>query len=357
MTTDEMNATPSTTTSSTRGLMDNRSTEFTAANSTSWSMTPTTNQPPKGSQFIDDIRTGIKQLMSTAGSEFTRKLLRADISTDCTFGLLQFTRAIQELEPWALRIIDATAKYPTGFFQATASDLGAYDECIETVVRDEYGTEKVRAQYCDMHISLAFDDIDSLSEALSPAFAYSHRRAWSFKSIATEERSPGIRLGVCFINACNEEDLANIARTLVGNSVGIAVKDCVTNEKEGIKSHQVWIIAFLAVLAAAIAGATIFDLLTKNWDTKRQSAIYYKCVTAFSVVRNSKLLLAVNKDDNSETRCYKFMHGLRFLGMFWICLGHSYATLNENICGDSKSLDSAAKILFLSQLNLQTHRE
>ncbi|XP_075538180.1 uncharacterized protein LOC142572723 [Dermacentor variabilis] len=181
------------------------------------------------------------------------------------------TSAVFEWHKLSREVVDATAKYPTGFFQATASDLGAYDECIETVVRDEYGTEKVRAQYCDVHISIDLDD--SMSEALLPAFAYSHRRAWSFKSIATEERSPGIRLGVCFINACNEEDLANIART----------------------------------------------------------PIYYKCVTAFSVVRNSKLLLAVNKDDNSETRCYKFMHGLRFLGMFWICLGHSYATLNENI--------------------------
>ncbi|KAL1484680.1 hypothetical protein MTO96_049969, partial [Rhipicephalus appendiculatus] len=65
--------------------------------------------------------------------------------------------------------IDATAKYPTGFLQGTVSDLGAYDECIETVVRDEYGTTKVRGQYCDVHVSIGDDDsfIDNLLPAPS----------------------------------------------------------------------------------------------------------------------------------------------------------------------------------------------
>ncbi|XP_037500896.1 uncharacterized protein LOC119374752 [Rhipicephalus sanguineus] len=116
----------------------------------------------------------IKQLMSTTGSELTRKLLEADISTDCTFGLLQFMRAIQDLEPWAMRLIDATAKYPTGFLQGTLSDLGAYDECIETVVRDEYGGTKLRGQYCDVHVSVG-DDNKSFDNLL-PALLYTHRK-------------------------------------------------------------------------------------------------------------------------------------------------------------------------------------
>ncbi|XP_049516866.1 nose resistant to fluoxetine protein 6-like [Dermacentor silvarum] len=327
-TTEEQTATYFTTELTTGSLVNNMTSEFTGTNFTSWSMTPATNQPPKRSQFIDGIRTAIKQLMSTAGSEFTRKLLQADISTDCTLGLLKFMRAIQELEPWALRLIDATAKYPTGFLQGTVSDLGAYDECIETVVRDEYGVKKVRGQYCDVHL-LIEDNL--LIEDLLPAIIYSHSRAASFKSIVMDASVPGLRLGVCFIDACNQQDLANIGRTLVGNGMGITVKDCVTNEEEGINSVQAWIIGFLAVLAAVIAGATTFELFTKNWDGKRRSAIYYKCVTAFSVVRNTRLLLVVSKDDNSETRCYKFIHGLRFLSIFWICLGHSYAALNENI--------------------------
>ncbi|KAL1438077.1 hypothetical protein MTO96_010419 [Rhipicephalus appendiculatus] len=322
-------ATNSTGHSPTHSLTDITPTVFTGAQNASWSTTPATKQAPKRSKFLSDIQSMIKQLMSTRGSELMRKLLQADISTDCTFGLLQFTRAIQDLEPWALRLIDATAKYPTGVLQGTLSDLGAYDECIETVVRDEYGATKVRGQYCDVHLSIGDDD--AFLENLLPALLYTHRKVGHFMSFALDEVLPGLRLGVCFIDACNELDLANIGRTLGGTAVKITVKDCVTNEYEGVDNVQACIIAFLAVLAAVIAMGTIFELFTKNWNDKRQNAIYYKCVTAFSVVKNSRIILHVGNNGNPETQRYKFVHGLRFLSMFWICLGHSYQTINENI--------------------------
>ncbi|KAL1438078.1 hypothetical protein MTO96_010420 [Rhipicephalus appendiculatus] len=96
-------ATNSTRKSTTRGLAERMPTESTRAIPTTWTTTPAMNQSPKRSKFLDGIQIMIKQLMSTAGSELTRKLLQADISTDCTFGLLHFTRAIQDLEPWAIR--------------------------------------------------------------------------------------------------------------------------------------------------------------------------------------------------------------------------------------------------------------
>ncbi|KAL1413986.1 hypothetical protein MTO96_007801 [Rhipicephalus appendiculatus] len=344
MTAAEKAATNSTTVSTHRSLMDIMPTESMEAFSTSLSATPAMEQAPKRSKFLSDIQAMIKQLMSTAGSELTRKLLQADISTECTFGLLHFTRAIQDLEPWALRLIDATAKYPTGFLQGTLSDLGAYDECIETVVRDEYGTTKVRGQYCDVHLSIL--DQEMFDQIALPAMVDYNKRVGRFMSFMTDKSLPGIRLGVCFIDACNEQDLANIGSigksilgidairvldlhiegsslhcfetstmpatldaaqlpgscqvsptnslpktlssefgSLFGPGLGFAkgfvhriktrlevtVKDCVTNEYEGINIVQAWIIAFLAVLAAVIAGATIFELLTENWDNERKN--------------------------------------------------------------------------------------
>ncbi|KAH8032747.1 hypothetical protein HPB51_001445 [Rhipicephalus microplus] len=154
--------------------MDVMLTESAEAFPTALPATPATMQATKGSKFLDDIKAMVKELMSTTGGELTRKLLQADISADCTFGLLKFTRAIQDLEPWAMRLIDATGKYPSGFFQGTFADLGAYDECIETVVLDEYGTMKVRGQYCDVHLSPG--DEESVAElALPPIVEYNKR--------------------------------------------------------------------------------------------------------------------------------------------------------------------------------------
>ncbi|KAL1413990.1 hypothetical protein MTO96_007805 [Rhipicephalus appendiculatus] len=104
--------------------------------------------------------------------------------------------------------MDATAKYPTGFLQGTVSDLGAYDECIETVVRDEYGTTKLRGQYCDVHLSVI--DQEMFDQIVLPAMINFNKRVGRFKSYFTDKNLPGIRLGVCFIDACKEQDLANI---------------------------------------------------------------------------------------------------------------------------------------------------
>ncbi|KAH8032751.1 hypothetical protein HPB51_001449 [Rhipicephalus microplus] len=245
-------------------------TEFNGTLNTLLLTTPATQQAPKRSKFLSDIQIMLKQFMSTGRSELTRKLLQADISTDCTFGLLQFTRAIQDLEPWALRLIDASAKYPTGVLQGTLSDMGAYDECIETVVQNKYGATKVRGQYCDLHLSLGDDD--AFLENLLPALSYSHKKVRNFTSYVLDEALPGLRLGVCFIDACNEQDIANIGRTLAGTALKITVKDCVTNKTEGVNSVQAGIISFLTILAAVIAVATMFELFTKTGDDKHKNA-------------------------------------------------------------------------------------
>ncbi|KAH9360609.1 hypothetical protein HPB48_007570 [Haemaphysalis longicornis] len=203
----------------------------------------TTTRGPERSKLLDGIRAAIKQMMSSAGSGFTRQLLQADISTECSIGVLQFMRGVQELEPWALRLVDATAKYPNGLLQATLADLGAFDECIETVVRDEYGGEKVRGQYCNVHISIGEDR--SFVGELLPAFLLSHPRIENFTGYLMDERLPGLRLGLCFISSCSEQDLTNIGRALVGTVAKIKVSHCVTNKDEGINKIQAWIIGFL----------------------------------------------------------------------------------------------------------------
>lgn len=288
-----------------------------------------TTRMPEKSKLLDAVRATIKRMMSSVGSGLTRQLLQADVSAECSIGVLQFMRAVQELEPWALRLVDSTAKYPNGLLQASMADLGAYDECIETVVQDEYGGEKVRGQYCNVHIQLG-EDRSFIGEIL-PAFLMSHPRVENFTGYLMDERLPGIRLGVCFISSCNEQDLVNIARALVGSVATIKVSHCVTNKDEGINRTQAWIIASLAVLATMIVAATAFELTTENWEKKRKSAVLYKCAIAFSALSNTRLILSVNKDKNSETYSYRFMHGIRFLSIFWICLGHSYGTITENI--------------------------
>ncbi|XP_077486482.1 uncharacterized protein LOC144097715 [Amblyomma americanum] len=221
--------------------------------------TPTTAKP----RFSDTLKALIASQMSSAGTGIARKLLRSGISSECSIGILQFLRAAANLEPWALRVFDATGKYPTGLFQGNIVEAGAYDECIETVVRYEDGTEKVRAQYCNFYLqsggsTTAFED-------LLPAYIMTHERGKNFTAYLSEEKLPGIRIGVCFISECTEEDLQKIVDTFLGGTLKVVVRDCVTSRAEAINTTQISIIAVLGTIAAAVIISTAIDCVSMKW--------------------------------------------------------------------------------------------
>ncbi|EEC03359.1 hypothetical protein IscW_ISCW002049 [Ixodes scapularis] len=123
---------------------------------------------------MDSLREVLAKAMDNPSSSITRKVIEADISGECSLGLFKMMRGIRRLDPWAVRILDATAKLPTGFLQGTSADIGAYDECIGTVVNDEYGNKKVRGQYCVLTIKVG-DDKTIIKEIL-PAATLAHPR-------------------------------------------------------------------------------------------------------------------------------------------------------------------------------------
>lgn len=106
---------------------------------------------------------------------------------------LPFSSACLTALPLSHPVIDATGKYPTGLFQGTLSDIGAFDQCIETVIYDDYGNEKVRAQYCNLYIKFGKDL--SILEHVDDMLRLSHRRV-SSPSVVSLERQSGNSLQI-----------------------------------------------------------------------------------------------------------------------------------------------------------------
>lgn len=80
----------------------NSSHYFTSSGAT----TRSTTRPPETSR----IRALITKGLSTMSGRLMRRLLQADISAECSLGVLHFMRAIQTLEPWAFRREYATCQ-------------------------------------------------------------------------------------------------------------------------------------------------------------------------------------------------------------------------------------------------------
>ncbi|KAL3220205.1 hypothetical protein MRX96_030027 [Rhipicephalus microplus] len=215
-------------------------------------------------ELVQALKSIVNDFLGSPQSPLTRRLIAAKVSSGCTVGLMKLLRDFRNMEPWAYRLLDASGKYPTGLFQGTLSDVGAFDECIETVVRDYYGRETTRAQYCNVYLD---GNATEVLRYLAPAIIMSHPRAIDFALESGKNRFvEGVRIGLCFITDCNQNDIRSLL----------------------------------------------------------QSRFLVKVLTAFSLRLNLEALLVGVRDKDSDAYMFRFFHGLRFFSMFLIVIGHSY---------------------------------
>lgn len=206
-------------------------------------------------------------MRSAEGSPLVKSLMRTELSPDCTIGLLRFMRGVRNLEPWAVRLIDASGKYPTGLFQGTISDIGAYDECIETVVHDKYGHVQTSGQYCNIYIKTVNDT--SFLEHMLPAFLMTNKRSVELFNLLEDERVPGLRIGICMMSDCSRQDIQNIVDTLTEGIAKVTVRDCVTGEPTPITPLQYGVIALAVINVLLLLLSSAYDYYTTKKNYKR----------------------------------------------------------------------------------------
>ncbi|KAL1413994.1 hypothetical protein MTO96_007809 [Rhipicephalus appendiculatus] len=281
--------------------------------------------------FMDKLREMVANAFDTSWSTASRRLVQAEVSPTCTAGLLNMARGMRNLEPWAFRMFDASGKYPNGLLQATTSDPGAFDECIETVLHDPVsGRETLRAQYCNLRLRLTRDP--ELTHELVASFRIGHPRLAKFKDYFTDERLSGVRIGICVLNDCNETELQALVDTVKPAGMNIEINNCVTSIPVPLSSGQKTIIVFLTILGTIIVVATIADIYLARKALGKDIVGIRAYLIAFSAAANSALITRTT-EKNSDAYALRFLHGIRFLSMIWIMLGHSYGTISDTLSG------------------------
>ncbi|XP_075543165.1 nose resistant to fluoxetine protein 6-like [Dermacentor variabilis] len=277
--------------------------------------------------YVKMLKDWIGSAIDQSSPTFTRKILKAEVSTECSFGLLKLVRAIKNLDPWAIRLLDATGKYPTGAFQATRSDFGAFDECLETVLLDRDGDVEARGQYCSLLI-YARNNTEAENQVL-PAIEMIHPKVKKFINYFYDKRFPTFRLAMCTMNFCNEQELQELAEAIIPPVVDFKVKYCMTSDNPRPTPGQCIIIAFLATIAFLVALGTGLDIYTEQRAVKCRRHALVRVATCFSLLSNTRSMLSVNKDKNSDAYRFQFLHGIRFLSIVWIVIGHCYGTPSD----------------------------
>ncbi|XP_075550082.1 uncharacterized protein LOC142583457 [Dermacentor variabilis] len=157
------------------------------------------------------LRDVVARVMASIPDSLRTQLLGADVRPECSVGLLRTVRALQNLEPWVLRLLDATGKYPTGLLQWSRADIGAFDECIATVVRDSYGHEVSHGQYCNLLVYAK--NSTNWGRTIEKILSIMHPKASYYKGYFSYNKVAALRLGICYLDDCNQQDMQALVDT------------------------------------------------------------------------------------------------------------------------------------------------
>ncbi|XP_054707054.1 nose resistant to fluoxetine protein 6-like [Uloborus diversus] len=268
----------------------------------------------------DGVKTVLRPLM-TYGSE-------TQISPKCMRSFMKFASDLVNVKVWALKMLDASSKFPAGILSGTMSDFGAFDQCldIELPRRGGGGEIEFRGQHCAVEIA---PKMPAMPRNMSMA---KQEYASPLDSIAEEIRVAGMalfylkfRFSVCVPSLCTLEDMRNIAQK-AGESFDMEIKipQCYVREVNFQAVHIAVICGVSLLLIICIYGSVVEYNLSEDFSLSKHISVRQKIFCCFSIVSNFRRLTSPSKGSEE----LKVLHGLRALSMAWVMLGHTYIWLN-----------------------------
>ncbi|XP_067661104.1 nose resistant to fluoxetine protein 6-like [Haliotis asinina] len=263
-----------------------------------------------------------------------------EITPQCSNDTVHLVEGIIDRDRWALQFLDSFGKPGSNLLQYQLHWLGSYDECNSIKVIPDNSTgmrEPFQSQYC-----LA-------SRALTPQMV--------------------VELGTCFPDSCSDMDVAIILNGVLKEiNPNLTVSSVSCKERDlPIDSAASVVIVVLAIFGLLLLTGTAFDIVyiqMPKWKTEelknpvssnskystdvlgqsgsslssgehtplltehilRQGDDLYspgvcgKMILAFSVYTNGSKLLSTKQSSDS----LRAVHGIRFISMSWVILGHTY---------------------------------
>lgn len=257
-------------------------------------------------------------------------------------------RQLRGSKLWALNMLDATAKVPSGLLQGNGIQLGDFDQCLGVRARVQLDTGsvvKIQGKYC-----LAMIDVKAEQPELEMPVHLAQARNL-FKSRIDDPghfvpRFSTLSWGVCVPSTCGAEDVEVILRDAIkhyqyktGISLRVKVDDDDCHVRKGSNWWNEWLemptiftISLYVIVIILVGIATLQDFLARNAsdkensgeedekdENKREESKSDGIISPFSLYNTlSKLVAPVNKD---EIVC---IHGLRAIATIALLVAHKF---------------------------------
>ncbi|CAH0717420.1 unnamed protein product, partial [Brenthis ino] len=258
-------------------------------------------------------------------------------------------RQLRGSKLWALNMLDATAKIPSGLLQGNGVQLGDFDQCLGVRARVQLDTGsvvKIQGKYC-----LAMIDVKAEQPELEMAVHLAQAKNL-FKSRIDDPghfvpRVSTLSWGICVPSPCGPEDVEVVLRDAIKHyqyKIGVSVRVKVDEEDCHVKKGPNWwnewleiptllTISLYAIVLILVLIATLQDFLARNisendnardGDGKKEEKSKnnkksHGIISSFSLYNTfGKLVAPVSKN---EISC---IHGLRAIATLAILFAHKF---------------------------------
>ncbi|KAL5012239.1 hypothetical protein ScPMuIL_010790 [Solemya velum] len=291
------------------------------------------------------------QLFRSTLSNLQKRLIAFNISEPCLEDNIVLWSGLSNGEMWAMQMIDASGKLPSGLLGGNVNWIGSYDECVNTTVvltgeqktnrnnTDPYGT-----QYCQVNLPIP--------PTLLGNFADNPQAA---------QMMAGGMVGVCIPSSCSVDDAAGLlaaAISMIPNGGDSLASQMVSPKARSLTVCQgdppemdakaKAAISVCAVFVVLFIMGTVYDVILifrdkkfreqiskdnqekKEIDNARPSTSLStpeQVILSFSIYTNVSKLLNTKQGSGSLTA----INGIRFFSMTWVVIGHTYPTFMQEI--------------------------
>ncbi|XP_014779796.1 nose resistant to fluoxetine protein 6 [Octopus bimaculoides] len=268
-----------------------------------------------------DRRDQIERAENLLNSNICKVISFLNVSKRCCEDTELLLKSVVQKKKWALEMIDAYGKISSGIMLGDLKFPGSFDECkkADVIISEKY--RPFTPKYCQVSFlprSASMGNLMALPTSLS--------------------------FGLCVPNTCQENELQNLAKMgihLLPYHVGdnmTAVASCEKDKEYDGKA--IFSIVCISLFLFAIVTGTLYDLFMQDANSQRNNlptkasenkddnnkgnvqspGVLGRALLCFSIYTNGKKLLKTEQAEGTLS-C---IHGIRFLSLTWVILGHTY---------------------------------
>ncbi|KAF8770963.1 Nose resistant to fluoxetine protein 6 like protein [Argiope bruennichi] len=304
----------------------------------------------------ESFRESVDAVVRQALPLLVRASSEMQLSNGCYTSFFQLLLGLRRLRPWAFQMIDAFGKPPAGMLQGTVTSFGAYDECVNIVAMSDPkkkipSQQYFRGKYCTVEIKpplppkpqyyTMYEPVSILanfSNGDDNVIRQAARQAHAFYFLT-------YRMDICVPSTCTQDDVNNMAQFAAKYiDIEVTVPRCSVKESLYFDKTQVVIICIVGVLLSFVLFGTILDIIREIFYktkliTKCFTSALVKLLLSFSLNTNADQLLNTDSAQNGLDS----VHGMRFFGMGWLILGHTYFNSNVQMYGNLSEASAFAE--------------